>query len=120
MGCFRDTGRRAIATLEGKHPRLLYGAYRRRGDAIVRCAAAAMKHGFRTFAVQHGGWCASSKNGHRTYAKYGKSNACRGGKGGAWANDVYMFKRMYPSTEEVQPFVSIPWLVVNSCLGNRF
>ena len=95
MGCFRDTGRRAILPLEGKHPRLLYGSYRSRRDAIERCAAAAMKRGYKVFAVQHGGWCASSKNGHRTYAKYGKSNACRGGKGGGWANDVYMFKRKF-------------------------
>ena len=93
MGCFRDTGRRAIATIEGKHPRLLYGAYRSRRDAIERCAAACMKRNYKAFAVQHGGWCACSPYGHKTYAKYGKSNKCRGGKGGPWANDVYLIKR---------------------------
>ena len=40
------------------------------------------------FAVQHQGWCAAAKN-FLGYKKYGKSNACKNGKGGPWANDVY-------------------------------
>ena len=39
--------------------------------------------------VQNGGWCASGPRAHRTFGKYGRSNRCRGGKGGPWANDVY-------------------------------
>ena len=91
LGCYRDTGRRAIATMEGRS-RLLKGHYRRRRDAIRKCALAAYKRGYRVFAVQHGGWCAASRTGHRTYGRYGRSNRCRNGKGGPWANDVYVLK----------------------------
>ena len=44
------------------------------------------------FAVQHGGWCASARRAHLTYRKYGTSNRCRNGKGGPWANDVYVLR----------------------------
>ena len=91
IGCFRDTGRRAIATMEGRS-RLLKGHYRRRRDAIRKCALAAYRRGYRVFAVQHGGWCASAKRAHLTYGRYGRSNKCRNGKGGPWANDVYILK----------------------------
>ena len=53
---------------------------------------AAQKRGYRVFAVQHGGWCAASRTGHLTYRRYGKSNRCRNGKGGPWANDVYVLR----------------------------
>ena len=90
-GCFRDTGRRAVATLEGRS-RLLKGSYRKRRYAIQKCAMAAKRRGWGVFAVQHGGWCASAKYAYRTYGKYGRSNRCRHGKGGPWANDVYFLK----------------------------
>jgi len=44
------------------------------------------------FAIQHGGWCASARRAHLTYRRYGKSNRCRNGKGGPWANDVYVLR----------------------------
>ena len=44
------------------------------------------------FAVQHGGWCASAKYAYRTYGRYGKCRRCRNGKGGPWANDVYVLR----------------------------
>ena len=44
------------------------------------------------FAVQHQGWCASTKYAYRTYGRYGRSNRCRNGKGGPWANDVYVLR----------------------------
>ena len=91
LGCFRDTGRRAIAPLEGRS-RLLKGNYRRRRYAIQKCALAAAKRGFRVFGVQHQGWCASTKYAYRTYGKYGRSKKCRNGKGGPWANDVYVLR----------------------------
>ncbi|CAH3194780.1 unnamed protein product, partial [Porites evermanni] len=94
VGCFRDTGRRAIQTLEGKS-RLLRGGYRRRRHAIEKCALAAIRRGWRVFAVQHQGWCASSRTAHLTYRKYGTSNRCRNGKGGPWANDVYVLRGKY-------------------------
>lgn len=95
IGCFRDTGKRAISTLEGRSF-LLTGSYRSRRYAIEKCAQAAYKRGYKLFAVQHGGWCAASRNGHRTYARYGKSNKCRNGKGGPWANDVYVLRGGFP------------------------
>ena len=59
---------------------------------------AAKKRGFSTFAIQHGGWCASTKYAFRTYGKYGKSNRCRNGKGGPWANDVYVLRGQFGLT----------------------
>ena len=91
IGCFRDTDRRAIATMEGRS-RLLRGPYNRRRDAIRKCASAAYKRGYRVFALQNGGWCASSRNAFRTYARYGRSKRCKNGKGGPWANDVYFLQ----------------------------
>lgn len=106
IGCYRDTARRAVTTLE-RRSRLLRGSYRRRRFARRKCALAAQKRGYRVFAVQHGGWCAASKTGHLTYRRYGKSNRCRNGKGGPWANDVYVLKG-----KELEIFPSLTFDVV--------
>ncbi|XP_077978165.1 uncharacterized protein LOC144433688 [Glandiceps talaboti] len=91
IGCFRDTAQRAISSLEGKDDRL-DGRYRRRSDAIAKCAEAAHSRGFLVFAVQHGGWCASTSDASETYDVYGPSSACEDdGEGGPWANQVYAF-----------------------------
>ena len=88
IGCFKDTTRRAIPGVDGRPP-LLTGFYRRRHEAIKKCALYALMYGFKFFAVQHQGWCATGPRAHVTYRKYGPSNRCRNGKGGPWANDVY-------------------------------
>ena len=45
------------------------------------------------FAVQNGGWCAASAIASFTYDMYGVSSACKpNGKGGPWANQVYVIK----------------------------
>ena len=44
------------------------------------------------FAIQDGGWCASSATAGKTFNKYGKSDACRQREGGDWANDVYILQ----------------------------
>ncbi|XP_066284939.1 uncharacterized protein [Branchiostoma lanceolatum] len=89
LGCWRDTGNRAIPTLEGTDPRL-DGSYGARQNPIEKCYQVALSRGFAVFAVQHGGWCAGSTDGHNTYNKYGPSTACRAdGEGGPWANAVY-------------------------------
>ena len=80
-----------MPTLE-RRSRLLKGNYRRRAGAIRNCALAAARRGYKVFAIQHGGWCASARYAYRTYRKYGKSNRCRNGKGGPWANDVYVLR----------------------------
>ncbi|KAL9972614.1 hypothetical protein ACROYT_G018952 [Oculina patagonica] len=89
IGCFQDHGSRAIPTLEG-HDSILDGSYQLRQNAIEKCYLAAKKRGFQVFAVQNGGWCASSASAFKTFNKYGKSSACKSdGKGGPWANQVY-------------------------------
>ena len=89
VGCFKDTSNRAIPTLEGQDANL-DGNYKARNLAIEKCYQAAKKQGFQMFAVQNGGWCASCATAAKSYAKYGKSTACRSdGKGGPWANEVY-------------------------------
>jgi len=89
IGCYKDTRSRAIATLEGKDS-ILDGSYTHRVSPIAKCAVAAMKRGYRMFAVQNGGQCFASATAPLTFSKYGKSTACgNGGEGGPWANDVY-------------------------------
>ena len=92
IGCYKDTSNRAIKTLEGTDP-ILDGSYGSRKDPITKCAVAAMKRGYTMFAVQAGGWCASSSTAALTFDKYGKSTACAlDGEGGGWANQVYVIK----------------------------
>ena len=88
LGCFKDTGRRAIPEMDGRNP-LVKGFYRKRADATVRCGLVAMRFGYRVFAVQHQGQCFTGPRAHLTYRKYGRSSKCKNGKGGPWANDVY-------------------------------
>ena len=89
VGCYRDTGSRAIPTLEGNDS-ILDGSYSSRTNPIAKCAVAAMRAGYSMFAVQNGGWCAASATAPQTYDKYGKSTACKDdGEGGPWANYVY-------------------------------
>ena len=59
------------------------------------------------FAIQHGGWCASARRAHLTYRKYGKSNKCRNGKGGPWANDVYVLRGKKLDGPVMFEFVSV-------------
>ena len=92
IGCYRDTGNRAIQPLEGKDS-ILDGSYGSRKNPIAKCAVAAMRAGYSMFAVQNGGWCAASATAPKTFDKYGKSTACRSdGEGGGWANQVYLLK----------------------------
>ncbi|XP_020631028.1 uncharacterized protein LOC110068007 [Orbicella faveolata] len=92
LGCFKDTGNRAIPPLEGKD-QILDKHYWHRENPIAKCAVAAMKRGYKMFAVQNGGWCAASKIAPKTFDKYGKSSACKSdGEGGPWANHVYLTK----------------------------
>ena len=88
IGCYRDTARRAIPQMDGRS-RLLRGNYKTRRNAIDLCALVAASQGYNMFAVQDGGWCATGPRAHLTFRRYGKSNRCRNGKGGPWANDVY-------------------------------
>ena len=77
--------------MDGRNP-LVTGYYRKRVDAIVKCASVALRFGYKCYAVQHQGWCATGPKACATYKKYGRSNRCRNGKGGPWANDVYVLR----------------------------
>ena len=79
--------------MEGIDKINLKGNYGTRPDAIEKCYKAAISKGYRYFAVQNGGWCASSSTAGNTYKKYGPSKGCKSnGKGGSWANEVYKIK----------------------------
>ena len=89
VGCYKDASNPAIQTLEGTDS-ILDGAYSSRKNPIAKCALAAMRKGYRMFALQDGGSCASSVTAQQTYDKYGKSNTCMAdGEGGPSANQVY-------------------------------
>ena len=66
------------------------GSWKIRQDAIQKCFLSAKSLGYAVFAVQAGGWCASSATAKSTFKKYGKSNDCNSnGKGGYYASSVY-------------------------------
>ena len=95
IGCYKDFNDRAIPTLEGQDS-ILDGKYNARSNSIEKCYKAAKKRGFQVFAVQNGGWCASSALAIGTFTRYGKSSACKSdGEGGPWANQVYYIKGSY-------------------------
>eukprot|EP00058_Branchiostoma_floridae_P021681 XP_002607171.1 hypothetical protein BRAFLDRAFT_68034 [Branchiostoma floridae] len=90
LGCWEDRFDRAIPILEGTDPRLdgIYGA---RNNPVEKCYQVANSRGFIVFAVQDGGQCFGSADGHNTFFKYGRSSACGvDGKGGSWTNEVYL------------------------------
>ena len=89
VGCYKDDSIPGIHTLEGIDP-ILDGEYSSRNNPIAKCAVAAIRKGYSTFAVQDGGWCASSATATQTFNMYGKSDACMAdGEGGPSANQVY-------------------------------
>ncbi|XP_035657768.1 uncharacterized protein LOC118403261 [Branchiostoma floridae] len=91
LGCWKDNlTDRAIPTLEGTDPRLgdSYGA---RSNPVEKCYQVAHSRGLTVFAVQDGGQCFGSANGHNTFFKYGRSSACGvDGEGGTSTNEVYL------------------------------
>ncbi|KAI8506479.1 hypothetical protein Bbelb_159060 [Branchiostoma belcheri] len=93
LGCWKDGSfdNRAIPTLERTDSRFgdMYN-YQTRSDAVEKCYQVAKSRSFTVFAVQHGGQCLGSADGHNTYYKFGRSFVCRAdGKGGTWASEVY-------------------------------
>lgn len=75
--------------MEGTH-QLLKGSFLTRKNAVEKCAEVTRSRGWKVFAVQDGGWCASSPTAHLTYNRYGPAENCVNGKGGTFANDVYI------------------------------
>lgn len=75
--------------MEGTH-QLLKGSFLTRKNAVEKCAEVTRSRGWKVFAVQDGGWCASSPTAHLTYNRHGPAENCVNGKGGTFANDVYI------------------------------
>ena len=72
---------------------ILDGVYQARIHAIEKCYEATKKRGFKVFAVQDGGCCASSATAETTFDKHGPSSACGfDGEGGPGANQVYFIR----------------------------
>ena len=83
VGCFKDRSRRAVGRMIAN--------YRGHKNAVRKCALLAKRKRFTVFAVQYGGQCFAGRRSK--YYRYGRSRKCRGGKGGSWANDVYLIKK---------------------------
>ena len=95
LGCFKDAPNRAIPTLE-RIESILDGRYKSRQNPIEKCYNAALARGYKVFALQDGGWCASSSDASETYDKYGASSDCKAdGLGGSWANQVYQINGLW-------------------------
>ena len=69
----------------------LTGFYKQRQDPISKCAAVARSRGYQLFAIQNGGMCLSGPKAQENYKIHGLARNCKDGKGGEWANDVYIF-----------------------------
>ena len=97
LGCYKDMVPRAIPTVEGTSI-ILDGGYWTRENPMAKCAMVARRRGFHMFALQDGGWCATSDTAEKTFDKYGKSSGCLSdGEGGSLANNVYVIKGSYRS-----------------------
>ena len=103
--------RRAIPTLEGTDD-ILDGDYWTRSDPIYKCYKVAKKLGFKVFALQAGGWCASSSTAEETFNKYGMASNCENdGEGGPNANQVYYIKGIY-YPHHLKQFISFMYVFV--------
>ena len=92
QGCWKDEIKRALPLLEGTSHHLEIH-YKRRENAVSKCALAALEKGASTFAVQDGGQCFGSTT--ESYRKYGESSLCEpDGSGGPMANSVYKFGKL--------------------------
>ncbi|XP_065648047.1 uncharacterized protein LOC105849214 isoform X2 [Hydra vulgaris] len=88
VGCWKDSDSRALTLLEGSAA-VLDNFYPYRDKAITKCYIAATERNYEIFAVQNNGQCFVG-NGV-SYQKYGIANNCNAnGKGGAYANAVYI------------------------------
>ena len=67
-----------------------------RQNAVQKCYEVTKKRGYKAFAVQNGGWCASGPLAEINFDWYGQSCACgTDGKGGPSVNQVYELKGQY-------------------------
>lgn len=78
LGCWKDTWDRAIPLMEKKHAMLFEPDYKKRTNALMKCAEAALDNSFIIFSLQNGGQCFSGKDADKTFMKYGVSDSCKG------------------------------------------
>ena len=109
LGCWRDKGKansskrpRALDSLEGTSD-LLDGKFRKRTNAIEKCAELASSLNLTIFAVSRGGECLGSSSTNENFKKYGEGRKCKEGKGGnkPRSMDVYALetgKRCFVAT----------------------
>ncbi|XP_065650139.1 uncharacterized protein LOC105843710 isoform X2 [Hydra vulgaris] len=91
-GCWADQEVRSLIALE-RIASILDGSYKTRVNAINKCHFAAAERNYEVFALQDGGWCAAG-NGD-SFKIYGTSLNCGAdGKGGVFANAVYIIDRI--------------------------
>ena len=90
LGCYGDNKIRAIPIREDIVAVFDGPVHTNRVKAIEKCAFAAKKRGFGIFGVQYGGQCATGTDEEAIYDKYGPATVCQDGKGGGYANDVYV------------------------------
>lgn len=64
--------------MEKKHAMLFEPDYKKRSNALMKCAEAALDNNFTIFSLQNGGQCFSGKDAGQTYMKYGVSYTCKG------------------------------------------
>lgn len=78
LGCWKDTWDRAIPLMEKKHAMLFEPDYKKRSNALMKCAEAALDNNFTIFSLENGGQCFSGKDADKTFMKYGVSYTCKG------------------------------------------
>ena len=92
VGCYKGNLKKPIRSSEGTDP-ILDRNYHSRESPIAKCAVAAIRAGYRMFAVQDGGRCVASATAPQTFNSSGESNNCQAdGEGGPDANQVYIIK----------------------------
>ena len=72
------------------------------------------------FAIQDGGWCAADNTAAQTFDKYNESAMCNSdGKGGPYANQVYVIKGKDTQTKLTKGHVPMFFLTRAHFLDKR-
>ena len=81
LGCWADK----------QHDRAIAGGIRLEShNPVEECRKYAKNQGFSVFAVQENKECFAAANAEETYKKHGESNVCYNGRGGFFAQNVYL------------------------------